>query len=71
MAPLAPALFSTTTLTPKISPSLGAKVRAITSLDPPGGKPTTMLIVPLGKDVVCADAIPMVVEIRPMNKDFQ
>jgi hypothetical protein len=60
-------------LTPKISPSLGAKVRAITSLEPPGGKPTTMLMVPFGKVVVCAVAIPMVVEIEHKHKikDFK
>lgn len=44
MAPLAPGLFSTTTGTPRISDNFGARARAITSLEPPGVKPTTTVI---------------------------
>ena len=51
MAPLAPGLLSTITGTPRISDSLGASVRAITSLEPPGVKPTTM-VTPEGQ--ICA-----------------
>src|SRR5690606_14195455 len=41
MVALAPALFSTTTGTPRMSENLGAMMRATISLEPPGGKPTT------------------------------
>ena len=38
--PLAPVLFSTTTVVPKTSPKYGATIRAAISFDPPGAKPT-------------------------------
>ena len=41
MVPVAPALFSMIKLPPKRSCSLGAKVRAMRSVEPPGGNGTT------------------------------
>src|SRR5262245_39825263 len=46
---LPPGLFSTTTFQPVLSVSLAWMMRAIGSVEPPGGKGTTNLMVPLGQ----------------------
>ena len=43
MVPVAPALLSTMKVPPTLSCSLGMRVRAIRSVEPPGGKGTTMV----------------------------
>jgi hypothetical protein len=48
IVPLAPGLFSTITGTPNISDNLGAIILATISFEPPGGKPTTIVIFWLG-----------------------
>ena len=52
--PLPPGLFSTTMFQPVFSMSLAWMMRAIGSVEPPGGKGTTNLIVPLGQSAPCA-----------------
>ena len=52
--PLPPGLFSTTTFQPVFSMSLAWMMRVIGSVEPPGGKGTTNLIVPLGQSAPCA-----------------
>ena len=48
MRPPAPVWFSTMTLCPSVSPSGWAISRAATSVGPPGGNGTTILITRLG-----------------------
>ncbi len=52
--PLPPGLLSITTFQPVFSMSLAWMMRAIGSVEPPGGKGTTNLIVPLGQSAPCA-----------------
>ncbi|MOA19742.1 hypothetical protein D3C78_1401470 [compost metagenome] len=59
MLPLAPGLFSMITAWPSESPMDCARMRAITSVLPPGAKPTTMRIVLAGQAAaVCACSAP-------------
>ncbi|MNT68797.1 hypothetical protein D3C72_2070570 [compost metagenome] len=44
MLVLAPGLFSITTVWPRRSPSLAANSRPMTSVEPPGGNGTTIVI---------------------------
>src|SRR5262249_1338889 len=55
--PLPPGLLSTTTFQPTVSASLAWMMRAIGSVEPPGGKGTPNLIGPLGQSAVCAPAM--------------
>ena len=48
IVPFAPGLFSTIIDTPKTSPSLGAIIRVTMSFDPPGGKPTIIVMFWIG-----------------------
>ena len=57
MLPPAPGRLSTTTCWPSRSPSLGATIRTVASVEPPGGKVTIMRIGLAGQGagaVVCA-----------------
>ena len=54
ICPLAPGLFSTTTVCPSASPSFGAIRRAIVSAPPPGGYVTTREIGLAGHTCACA-----------------
>ena len=56
MLPLAPALFSTTMGWPSACESLSPSARAARSVEPPGGKPTSMRIGLLGYWAQAAEA---------------
>src|SRR3954469_25342897 len=54
MSPPAPERFSTTTCCPRSSDSVGAMMRAVVSVPPPGSKPTTVVTGLAGKVCACA-----------------
>ncbi len=63
----APGLLSTTIGCPSFSVSNGPNWRATTSLDPPGGKVTTILMALVGYD--WATAAPVMVNARAATQD--